>query len=73
VSHSVIGVFAEKGNLVLADGKLNAKGAKGGQATLQLYVEPGSSERMLKVDAKDSEGFTYSAELKRTGDFAAAK
>ena len=73
VSSSVIGVFAEKGKLVLTDGKLSAKGAKGGQATLQLYVEPGSSERMLKVDAKDSEGFTYSAELKRTGDFASAK
>jgi hypothetical protein len=73
VSYSVIGVFAEKGKLVLTDGKLSAKGAKGGQATLQLYVEPGSSERMLKVDAKDSEGFTYSAELKRTGDFASAK
>jgi hypothetical protein len=73
VSYSVIGVFAEKGKLVLTDGKLSAKGAKGGQATLQLYVEPGSSERMLKVDAKDSEGFIYSAELKRTGDVAFAK
>ena len=73
VSYSVIGVFAEKGKLVLTDGKLSAKGAKGGQATLQLYVDPGSSERMLKVDAKDSEGFTYSAELKRTGDVASAK
>ena len=73
VSSSVIAVFAEKGKLVLTDGKLSAKGAKGGQATLQLYVESGSSERMLKVDAKDSEGFTYSAELKRTGDFASAK
>ena len=59
--------------LFLPDGKLCAKGAMGGKATLQLYVEPGSSERMLKVDAKDSEGFTYSAELKRTGDFASAK
>jgi len=73
VNSSVIGVFAEKGKLVLTDGKLSAKGAKGGQATLQLYVDPGSSERMLKVDAKDSEGFTYSAELKRTGDVASAK
>ena len=27
----------------------------------------------VKVDAKDSEGFTYSAELKRTGDSASAK
>ena len=73
VSSSVIAVFAEKGKLVLTDGKLSAKGAKGGQATLQLYVDPGSRERMLKVDAKDSEGFTYSAELKRTGDSASAK
>ena len=73
VSYSVIGVFAEKGKLVLTDGKLSAKGEKGGQATLQLYVDPGSSERMLKADAKDSEGFTYSAELKRTGDSASAK
>ena len=73
VSSSVIRVFAEKGKLVLTDGKLSAKGAKGGQTTLQLYVDPGSSERMLKVDAKDSEGFTYSAELKRTGDSASVK
>jgi hypothetical protein len=73
VSYSVIGVFTEKGKFVLTDGKLSAKGEKGGQATLQLYVEPGSSERMLKVDAKDSEGFIYSAELKRTGDVAFAK
>jgi hypothetical protein len=73
VSYSVIGVFAEKGKLVLTDGKLSAKGEKGGQATLQLYVEPGSSERMLKADAKDSEGFIYSAELKRTRDVAFAK
>jgi hypothetical protein len=73
VSYSVIGVFAEKGKLVLTDGKLGAKGEKGGQATLQLYVDPGSSERTLKTDAKDSEGVTYSAELKRTGDVAFAK
>lgn len=73
VSYSVIAVFAEKGKLVLTDGKLSAKGEKGGQATLQLYVDPGSSERILKSDAKDSEGFTYSAELKRTGDSASAK
>ena len=73
VSSSVISVFAEKGKLVLTGGKLSAKGAKGGQAILELYVDPGSSERMLKVDAKDSEGFTYSAELKRTGDSASAK
>ena len=73
VGYRLIGVFAGKGKLVLTDGKLSAKGEKGGQMTLQLYVDPGSSERMLKVDAKDSEGFTYSAELKRTGDSASAK
>ena len=73
VSYSVIRVFAEKGKLVLTDGKLSAKGEKGGQATLQFYVDPGSSERMLKLDAKDSEGFIYSAELKPTGDSASAK
>jgi hypothetical protein len=73
VSSSVIGVFTEKGKLVLTDGKLSAKGQKGGQATLQLYVDPGSSERMLKSDARDFQGFTYSAELKRTGESASAK
>ena len=73
VSYSVIGVFAEKGKLILTDGKLSAKGEKGGQATLQLYVDPGSSERILKSDAKDSEGISYTAELKRTGDSASAK
>lgn len=73
VSYSVIGVFAEKGKLVLTDGKLSAKGEKGGQATLQLYVDPGSSERILKADAKDSEGFTYSADLKRIGGSVSAK
>jgi hypothetical protein len=73
VSYSVTGVFADKGKLVLTDGKLSAKGEKGGQATLQLFVDPGSSDRMLKADAKDSEGFTYSADLKRTGESASAK
>ena len=73
VSYSVIGVFAEKGKLVLTDGKLSAKGEKGGQATLQLYVDPESGERILKADSRDYEGFTYSAELKRTGESASAK
>ena len=73
VSYQVTGVFAEKGKLVLTDGKLSAKGEKGGQATLQLYVDPESSERILKSDARDFQGFTYSAELKRTGDSASAK
>jgi len=73
VSYSVIRVFAEKGKFVLTDGKLSATGEKGGQATLQLYVDPGSSERILKADAKDSEGFTYSADLKRIGGSISAK
>ena len=73
VSYSVIGVFAEKGKLVLTDGKLSAKGEKGGQATLQLFVDPASSERILKADARDFQGFTYSADLKRTGESASAK
>jgi hypothetical protein len=73
VSSSVIRVLDEKGKLVLTDGKLSAKFEKGGQATLQLYVDPESGERILKADARDYEGFTYSAELKRTGESASAK
>ena len=73
VNYSVIRVLDEKGKLVLTDGKLSAKFEKGGQATLQLYVDPESGERILKADSRDYEGFTYSAELKRTGDFASAK
>ena len=41
--------------------------------TLQLYVDPGSSERMLKAEAKDSGGYTYAGELKRTGGSAVTK
>jgi hypothetical protein len=41
--------------------------------TLQLYVDPASSERMLRADARDSEGFTYAGELKRTGESCATK
>jgi len=73
VSNSVVRVLSENGKLALTDGKLSTTGSKGGQMTLQLYVDPGSSERMLKVDAKDSEGITYSAELKRTGESASVK
>jgi len=73
VSSIVIRMSGENGNLALTDGKLSAKGEKGGQATLRLYGDPGSSERMLRVDAKDSEGVTYAAELKRSGDSASAK
>ena len=63
-SYRMIGVFAGKGKLVLADGKLSAKSEKG-QMTLQLYADSGSSERMLRAEAKDSEGFQYWADLKR--------
>jgi hypothetical protein len=73
VTYDTIGVFAEKGKLVLTDGKLSTKFEKGGQMTAQLYVDPASGERMLKAEGKNSQGFTYSADLKRTGDSASAK
>ena len=73
VSYDTIGVFAEKGKLVLTDGKLSTKFEKGGQMTAQLYVDPASGERMLKAEGKNFQGFTYSADLKRTGDSASAK
>jgi hypothetical protein len=73
VSYRLIGVFGGKGKLVLSDGKLSARSEKGSQMTLQLYADPGSTERMLKVDAKDSEGYTYAGELKRTGGSAVTK
>jgi len=64
-SYRMIGVFAGKGKLVLTDGKLSAKSDKGGQMTLQLFADSGSPERMLRAEAKDSEGFHYWADLKR--------
>jgi hypothetical protein len=64
-SYRMIGVFAGKGKLVLTDGKLSAKSDKGGQMTLQLYADSGSSERILRAVANDSEGFHYWADLKR--------
>ena len=73
VSYRTIGEFAGKGKLVLTDGKLSAKSDKGGQMTLQLYVDPATGERMLKADAKDGKGLTYFADLKRTGDAVSAK
>jgi hypothetical protein len=73
VSYDVIDVFAEQGKLVLTDDKLSTKFEKGGQMTVQLYVDPASGERMLKAEGKNSQGFTYSADLKRTGDSASAK
>jgi hypothetical protein len=73
VGYRLIGVFGGKGKLVLSDGKLSGKSEKGTQLALQLYVDPASSERMLKAEAKDSEGFTYAGELKRTGGSPATK
>jgi hypothetical protein len=64
VSYDVIDVFAEKEKLVLTDGKLSTKFEKGGQLTVQLYVDPASGERMLKAEGRNSQGFTYSADLK---------
>jgi hypothetical protein len=72
-SYREIGVFAGKGKLVLTDGKLSAKSEKGGQMTLQLYTDSGSPERMLRTQAKDSEGFHYWADLKPTGRSATTK
>jgi hypothetical protein len=63
-SYRMTGVFAGKGKLVLTDGKLSAKSDKGGQMTLQLYADSGSSERMLRAIANDGEGFHYWADLK---------
>ena len=73
VDYGVTDVFAEKGKLILTDGKLSTKFEKGGQLIVQLYVDPASGERMLKAEGKNSQGFTYSADLKRTGDTASAK
>jgi hypothetical protein len=67
VSYRMTGVFAGKGKLVLTDGKLSAKSDKSGQMTLQLYADSESPERMLRTEAKDSEGFSYWADLKRAG------
>ena len=65
VSYRMIGVFAGKGKLVLTDGKLSGKSEKGGQMSLQLYADSGSSERILRAIAHDSEGFQYWADFKR--------
>jgi hypothetical protein len=73
VHYDVIDVFSEKAQLVLADNKLSATFEKGGRMTAQLYVDPASGERMLKAEGKNSQGFTYSADLKRTGGSPSAK
>ena len=73
VTYDTIGVFAQKGKLVLTDGKLSTKFDKGGHVTVQLYVDPANGEHMLKAEGQNFQGFTYSADLKRTGDSASAK
>ena len=73
VSYDVINVFAEKAQLVFTDNKLSATFAKGGRMTAELYVDPASGDRMLRAEGKNSQGFIYSADVKRTGDSASAK
>ena len=67
-SYRMIGVFAGKGKLVLAGGKLSAKSDKGGEMMLELYTDSESPERILRVVAKDSEGYHYWADLKKAPD-----
>jgi hypothetical protein len=73
VHYDTVDVFAEKAQLVLTGDKLSAKFEKGGQLTVQLHVDPAPGERMLRAEGKNSQGFTYSADLKSTGDSASAK
>ena len=70
VSYNLERVLSENGKLTLTDGKLTTTGSKGGQMTLQLYLDAGSGARMLKAQAKDYEGVIYSAELKPSPDSA---
>jgi hypothetical protein len=70
VSYDTVDVFAEKTQLVLTSDKLSATFEKGGRMTAQLHVDPASGERMLRAEGRSSRGFTYSADLKRTGDSA---
>ena len=72
-SYRMIGVFAGKGKLVLSDGELTAKSDKGGQMTLQLFADSGSSDRILRAVAKDGEGFSYWADLKRGAEAPPAR
>jgi hypothetical protein len=65
-SPRLIGVFSGTGNLTLADGKMAAKYDTGAWLTLELYRDPDSDQRMLKANGRDSGGFTYTADLKRT-------
>ena len=73
VHYDTVDAFAEKTQLALTNDKLSATFEKGGRMTALLYVDPASGERMLKAEGNSSQGFTYSADLKRTGDSASAK
>ena len=73
VHYDTVDLFAEKTQLVLTDNKVSATFEKGGRMTAELYVDPASGERMLKAEGKTSQGFTYTADLKRTKDSASAK
>jgi hypothetical protein len=73
VHYDTVDVFAEKSQLVLTGDKLSTTFEKGGHMTAQLYVDPASGDRMLRAEGKNSQGFTYSADLKHTGDSASAK
>ena len=71
--YDTVDLFAEKTQLVLTDDKVSTTFEKGGRMTAELYVDPASGERMLKAEGKTSQRFTYTADLKRTKDSAAAK
>ena len=73
VHYDTVDLFAEKTQLVLTDNKVSATFEKGGRMTAELYVDPASGERMLEAEGKTSQGFTYTADLKRTKDSASAK
>jgi len=73
VHYDIVDVFAEKTQLVLTGDKLSATFEKGSRMTAQLYGRSSNWHHMLRTEGKNSQGFTYSAELKRTGDSAFAK
>jgi hypothetical protein len=72
VSSQVIRVLDEKGKLVPDPHKAAVSLARPSRISRSV-CRRSSGERMLKADTRDYEGFTYSAELKRTGDSASAK
>jgi hypothetical protein len=73
VRYETVDVFAEKTQLVVMDDKLSASFERGGRMTAQLYVDPASGERMLRAEGKNSQGFIYTADLKRTKDSVPGK